>query len=263
MRNGNRASRELKSPPNQGGNFSGSHSFKAQERSERRVKIMIRNEGQPSLFDEPSLFDTPETRPEPAVERFGSLDALYAALRRDDQPPSPEFSSRLVVGEGPADACILLVGEQPGDQEDLADRPFVGPAGRLLDHCMADAGMERRHVFVTNAVKRFKFTPRGKRRIHSTPSAGDIAHYRWWLDEEIRLVDPAVVVALGSTAVHALTGKKQALAPLRGAPMTTNGRSLLVTVHPSFLLRLPDEQARDIELSKFIDDLKLAVAAAR
>lgn len=208
---------------------------------------------------EPSLFDAPPTS-QPV--QLDSLDALYDALRRNDQPPSPEFSNRIVVGEGPANARIMLVGEQPGDQEDLMGRPFVGPAGQLLDRCMADASMARRDAFVTNAVKRFKFTQRGKRRLHSTPNAGDITHYRWWLNEEIRLVNPAVVVALGSTALHALTGKKQALAPMRGAPIPWQGRSLVVTVHPSFLLRLPDQQSRDLEQSNFIKNLVMALAAA-
>lgn len=217
---------------------------------------MNRTEREPSLFDAP---EPVEVAPEP---QYNSLPALYEALRRDDQPPSPEFSDVIVAGEGPSTAKIMMVGEQPGDQEDLLGRPFVGPAGQLLDRCMADAGMARSDVFVTNAVKRFKFTLRGKRRLHATPDAGDIAHYRWWLNEEIRLVDPAVVVALGSSAVHALTGKKQALAPLRGAPILRGGRNLVVTVHPSFLLRLPDEQARIVEREKLVRDLATALSAA-
>ncbi len=216
---------------------------------------MIGSEREPSLFDMPAT--VPDKRP------FASLDELYAALRRDDQPPSFEFSDQLVCGEGASNARMVLVGEQPGDQEDLAGRPFVGPAGQLFDQCLAAAGIAREDTFVTNAVKRFKFTLRGKRRLHATPSAGDITHYRWWLNEEIRLVDPVVVVALGSTAVHALTGKKQPLAPLRGAPRAWNNRLLQVTVHPSFLLRLPDEQAREIERTKFIQDLKLALSEAK
>lgn len=200
--------------------------------------------------------------PEPA-RTFPSLAALYAALKREDEPPSAGFSDVIVPGEGPVGAGLMFVGEQPGDQEDLAGRPFVGPAGQLLDESLERAGIDRRDVFMTNAVKRFKFAPRGKRRMHQTPNAGDIAHYRWWLAEEIRLVRPKLVVALGATALQALTGRKQALAPIRGTIMPgQDGHDLLVTVHPSFLLRLPDEQGRRIEREKFVRDLAVARAAA-
>ncbi|QDX25394.1 UdgX family uracil-DNA binding protein [Sphingomonas suaedae] len=191
---------------------------------------------------------------------FDTLDALNAALVQDDVPPSPDFADRVVLGEGPPSARLMLVGEQPGDMEDRKGRPFVGPAGQLLDDCLDDAGIERSETYLTNAVKRFKFTERGKRRLHQTPNAGDIAHYRWWLNEEIRLVDPAVVVALGATALHALTGKKQALAPLRDGALDLGERQMIVTVHPSFLLRLPDEQARGIERERFVRDLAAARA---
>ncbi|MET0362346.1 MAG: UdgX family uracil-DNA binding protein [Sphingobium sp.] len=199
---------------------------------------------------------------ETSNRQFESLGALYEALEREDQPPSEGFSSHIVRGEGPMSAPILLVGEQPGDQEDIAMRPFVGPAGQLLDTCLAEAGIDRERAFLTNAVKRFKFTPRGKRRLHATPNAGDIAHYRWWLAEEIRLVDPVVVVALGASALHALTGRKQALAPVRGQIMPWEDRRLLATVHPSFLLRLPDEQGRMIEQGKMVRELHKAAEAA-
>ncbi|HEX7873577.1 MAG TPA: UdgX family uracil-DNA binding protein [Sphingobium sp.] len=217
--------------------------------AEGRVDAMVKDvRAAPDLFAQ-----TQEDRPQ-----FPSLDALYAALRREDVPPSPDFSDQIVPGEGPARASILLVGEQPGDQEDVQGRPFVGPAGQLLDDCLAEAGLDRSRAFLTNAVKRFKFTPRGKRRLHSTPDAGDIAHYRWWLQEEIRLVDPAIVVALGSTALHALSGRKQALGPVRGSLEPWGERRLLVTIHPSFLLRLPDEQARVIERGRFVRELRKA-----
>ena len=139
--------------------------------------------------------------------------------------------------------------------------PFVGPAGNLLDACLDQAGILRDDIFLTNAVKRFKFTQRGKRRMHQTPSSGDIAHYRWWLAEEIRLVAPRIVIALGATALQALTGRKQALGPIRGEVRAWNDRCLLVTVHPSFLLRLPDEQGRRIEREKFVRDLSRAATA--
>lgn len=224
------------------------------QQAERRVDAMVKDaKPAPDLFSE---------RAEEEGRHFPSLSALYAALVREDVPPSPEFSDHIVMGEGPANARILLVGEQPGDQEDMQGRPFVGPAGQLLDQCLEEAGLDRARVYLTNAVKRFKYTPRGKRRLHSTPNAGDIAHYRWWLAEEIRLVDPAIVVALGSTALHALSGRKQALGPVRGALEPWGERRMLVTVHPSFLLRLPDEQVRFIERQRFVRELHRAVEVA-
>jgi uracil-DNA glycosylase family 4 len=135
--------------------------------------------------------------------------------------------------------------------------------GQLLDACLAQANMSRDACFLTNAVKRFKFQPRGKRRLHQTPTAADVTHYRWWLAEEVRLVRPAVIVALGATALQALSGRKQALGPVRGLVMTFGDVPFLPTVHPSFLLRLPDEQARDIEREKFVRDLHKAADQAR
>jgi len=209
-----------------------------------------------TVKDMPDLFAMPE-----AARQFTSLDELYVALRREDGPPSEGFSDVIVPGEGPVGARLMFVGEQPGDEEDLAGRPFVGPAGQLLDECLERAGIDRATAYMTNAVKRFKYAPRGKRRMHQTPHAGDITHYRWWLAEEIRLVRPKLVVALGATALQALTGRKQALAPIRGTIMPgQDGRALLVTVHPSFLLRLPDEQGRRIEREKFVRDLAVARA---
>lgn len=193
---------------------------------------------------------------------FTDLASLYAALAEDDVPPPTAapavFSDRLVAGEGSPQAPILLVGEQPGDQEDIQQRPFVGPAGQVLDAGLQEAGLPRGETFLTNAVKHFKFVQRGKRRLHQTPTAGDIAHYRWWWSEEIRLVGPRLVVSLGATALHALTGKRQSLGPLRGRAVPWQDRLLLPTVHPSFLLRLPDASARAIERARFVDDLRAA-----
>jgi DNA polymerase len=153
----------------------------------------------------------------------------------------------------------MIVGEQPGDQEDMAGRPFVGPAGQLLDSAMSDAGIERHRSYLTNAVKRFKFVSRGKRRIHQTPNAGEIAYYRWWLNEERKIVRPKIIIALGATAMRALTGKSLKIAQYRGSPhMFDDGATFLVTVHPSFLLRFPDENGRRIEYRKFVGDLKMA-----
>lgn len=192
-----------------------------------------------------------------------TLAELNRQLNDTDMPPSDGFSARIVPGEGPAQAAIMLVGEQPGDEEDRQGRPFVGPAGQVLGDALTLAGLDRAQCYVTNAVKRFKFTQRGKRRLHATPGAGDIAHYRWWLNEEIRLVAPRLVVALGGSAVQALTGTKQPISRLRGeAREMADGRPLLVTVHPSYLLRLPDEQGRKIERQRFIRDLQQAATLA-
>jgi len=196
-----------------------------------------------------------------ARPRFRTLAALYRDIAQGEDEPRPGFSATMVPGEGPPHAAMMLVGEQPGDQEDLAARPFVGPAGRLLDSCLAQVGADRSALFLTNAVKRFKFVPRGKRRLHQTPTSGDIAHYRWWLKEEIRLVGPRVVVALGGTAFLALTGKR-GLGAARGQLQPWEGRKLLPTVHPSYLLRLRTEPQRSEEKARFLHDLEIAVKAA-
>lgn len=228
------------------------------EASQRRVADMIA-QGDTDL---PLFGDALADASAPLDREFASLDALYAALREDDEPPSANFSDHVVTGEGPQGASVMLVGEQPGDVEDEQGRPFVGPAGQLLDRCLAEAGGDRSRLFLTNAVKRFKFSPRGKRRIHQTPTAGDVAHYRWWLEREIALVDPAVIVSLGATALLALTGQRHKIAAVRGTPTAWQGRTLLATVHPSFLLRLPDEQGRTIERANFVTDLRHGLAAA-
>lgn len=151
----------------------------------------------------------------------------------------------------------MLVGEQPGDREDLAGKPFVGPAGRLLDECLTDAGIDRSDVFITNAVKRFKFVQRGKRRLHQSPNAGDIAYYRWWLEREIDLVGPRVLVSLGGTALRALTGRAT-LGPVRGHVLDSEGRKVVPTIHPSYLFRFRDSAERGTQRSRFVEDLALA-----
>ena len=150
-----------------------------------------------------------------------------------------EGGTRAVLGEGPVGAAIAFVGEQPGDQEDLQGRPFVGPAGQLFDRALAEAGIDRAAAYVTNAVKHFKFVQRGKRRLHQRPTAGEVAHYRWWLKQELDLVAPRLVVALGATAVLALAGKALPVNANRG-PTTFDNRRGYITVHPSYLLRIPD-----------------------
>ncbi|MFO1081758.1 MAG: UdgX family uracil-DNA binding protein [Reyranellaceae bacterium] len=169
-------------------------------------------------------------------------------------PPLSPGADRAVLGEGPLGADIAFVGEQPGDQEEQLGRPFVGPAGQLLDTVLKEVGIDRRRVYVTNAVKHFKFEPRGKRRLHKNPSVAEVKRYRWWLHQELALVRPRFVVALGGTAVLALTGEKLAVSRVRGARDLAGFRGY-VTVHPSYLLRLPDEPARQSALAAFRDDL--------
>lgn len=184
---------------------------------------------------------------------FADLAALNAALAAAE--PGVTGSRRAVPGEGPVGAAIAFVGEQPGDQEDLAGRPFVGPAGRLLDRALREARIPRGKVYVTNAVKHFKFEPRGKRRIHRKPTAGEVAHYRWWLNRELDLVHPAIVVALGATAVLALAGRAMPVTRARG-PADFDGRPGYITVHPSYLLRIPDPATRAQAYGTFVADLK-------
>jgi DNA polymerase len=184
-----------------------------------------------------------------APKTLAALNRLIAAA-----PPMVEGGTRAVLGEGPLHPDIVFVGEQPGDQEDLAGKPFVGPAGRMLDKAMAEAGIDRSKVYVTNAVKHFKFEQRGKKRIHSKPSAGEIKHYRWWLEKELDLVKPRLVVALGATAALALAGKPLAVTKNRG-PIVLGGRAGFITIHPSFLLRMPD-QDRARGYRDFVTDMK-------
>ena len=163
--------------------------------------------------------------------------------------------TQTVFGEGPLDALILFVGEQPGDQEDLAGKPFVGPAGQLFDRALADAGVDRKRTYVTNAVKHFKFVRRGKRRIHDKPDGGEIAACRWWLQQELALIRPPLTVALGATAARSLFGKVVTISSLRGKghALPEGGGEAWVTVHPSFLLRVRDD--REAEYARFVEDL--------
>ena len=183
-----------------------------------------------------------------------SLEALNAIIRKAG--PLVPGATQAVVGEGPANAGIVFVGEQPGDEEDLRGRPFVGPAGRLLDRAFGEAGIERRDVYLTNAVKHFKFEQRGKRRIHAKPTAGEVSHYRWWLMKELELIEPKLVVALGGTAVLALTGKQVPITRARGPATLLEDFAGYITVHPSYLLRLPDEDAKAAAYATFVDDLR-------
>ncbi|RZJ18598.1 MAG: DUF4130 domain-containing protein [Brevundimonas sp.] len=185
-----------------------------------------------------------------------TLTALDAAVQGCRRCPLWRDATQGVCGEGPARADLMIVGEQPGDQEDLAGRPFVGPAGRVLDAAVAEAGLARDRAFVTNAVKHFKHEPRGKRRLHRTPDAGEVAACRWWLDHERRLIRPKVILALGGTAALGVLDRKVAVTKERGTPIPLDdGALLMITVHPSYLLRIPDEAGKAAERARFVQDL--------
>jgi uracil-DNA glycosylase family protein len=172
-------------------------------------------------------------------------------------------ATQTVFGEGPATAAIMMVGEQPGDKEDIAGRPFVGPAGQVLDRALAEIGLDRGSVYVTNAVKHFKNEPRGKRRLHKRPERGEIQACRWWLDLELGVVKPKLVVALGATAAFALMGRTLVLARERGRLLRwSDGRAGLATIHPSAILRMPDEAERREAFFDFAGDLREALRLA-
>jgi uracil-DNA glycosylase len=169
--------------------------------------------------------------------------------------------TQTVFGEGPRHAEVMMVGEQPGDAEDLAGHPFVGPAGKLLDRALAEAGIDRATVYVTNVVKHFKWEPRGKRRIHAKPNGAEIAACRPWLDTEIALVKPRVIVLLGATAAQAVLGRAFKVSQQRGSfvPSPIAPR-VTATVHPSSILRAPDDDSRRAEMARFVADLKRVAA---
>src|ERR1700710_2086708 len=170
-------------------------------------------------------------------------------------------ATQTVFGEGPKHAPIMLVGEQPGDKEDLAGQPFVGPAGQMLDRALEQAGIDRQKVYVTNAVKHFKFVPRGKIRLHQKPNTPEIKACRQWYERELASIKPALVVAMGATAAQGVFGKITPINKSRGRLIDLDdGTEALVTVHPSYLLRLPDEDAKAREYERFVDDLKIVAA---
>ncbi|MBB6192519.1 DNA polymerase [Sphingobium wenxiniae] len=185
-----------------------------------------------------------------------TLEEIAHAIGACRRCPIGCNGTRAVPGEGPARTRLMIVGEQPGDKEEQAGRPFVGPAGRLLDAHLARAGLDRARLYLTNAVKHFKFVPRGKRRLHQSPTAGEIDICRWWLDSERRLLRPQVILALGASAGRAFLARTPAVGKERGAPMElADGTPLWLTVHPSYLLRLKDE-ARAREEERFQSDLR-------
>ena len=204
-----------------------------------------------------------ERRMEPGGNLRASWEALLAEARSCTRCDLYKCGTQTVFGEGPLDATILFVGEQPGDQEDLAGRPFVGPAGQLFDASLQAAGIDRSQTYVTNAVKHFKFEQRGKRRIHSKPDAGEIEACRWWQEQERALIRPPLTVALGATAARSLTGKTVTISRAREAPLTlADGSECWITVHPSFLLRIPEEDRKAEERARFVEDLKRIRARA-
>ena len=187
-----------------------------------------------------------------------SLDQVRAAAAACQACDLWKVGTQTVFGEGSEGADLMLVGEQPGDKEDLAGRPFVGPAGRVLDDALEQAAIDRSSVYVTNAVKHFKWEPRGKRRLHKRPDSGEIAACRPWLDQEIALVRPRVVVCMGATAAQALLGRGFKVTRQRGELFPQEaGHVITATVHPSSILRAPDAAAREAEMKAFVDDLRV------
>jgi uracil-DNA glycosylase len=208
----------------------------------------------PKRPDKPSVPDLIPDRPTLPTVRDAAKDCQACDLYK--------LGTQTVFGEGATKAELMFVGEQPGDQEDLAGQPFVGPAGKLLDKALAEAGIDRAKVYVTNVVKHFKWEPRGKRRIHKKPSASEVAACRPWLDTEIQLVKPRAIVCLGATAAQALLGKQFKVTQHRGAFIASALAPLVMaTVHPSSILRERDDEARHREHDRFVDDLRKVARA--
>ncbi|MET0249055.1 MAG: UdgX family uracil-DNA binding protein [Sphingobium sp.] len=210
---------------------------------------------------EAAMIATAPMPPKPA-KRSSNITAAWEALRTEAMGCTRcslyRDTTQTVFGEGPLDAPLVFIGEQPGDQEDLAGRPFVGPAGQLFDRALEEAGVDRARAYVTNAVKHFKHERRGKRRIHQTPETPEINACRWWLDQELDLLRPRIVVALGVTAARAMLGKSVTISRTRGAAINLeSGAEGWVTVHPSFLLRVPDEARKAQEHARFVEDLRV------
>jgi len=198
---------------------------------------------------------------------FAAPVASLVALRREEAQCRRcdlyRGATQVVPGEGEAHAALMLIGEQPGDREDLAGKPFIGPAGHILDRALAEAGIRRGDAFVTNAVKHFKYELRGKRRLHKRPDAGEIEACRWWLDIERGLIRPGVIVALGATAARGVLGRPVTIAKTRDLTETlADGTRVRVTIHPSLLLRLRTAAEKHSEYARFVGDLRAAAALA-
>jgi DNA polymerase len=223
-----------------------------------RTAAMLDNLPTPARVRKSATSDGTAVRP-----ADDSLASVRTQAEHCRDCPLWQHATQTVFGEGLQSAEIVLVGEQPGDQEDIAGRPFVGPAGRLLNRALEEAGIERGRTYVTNAVKHFKFEPRGKRRIHKKPSELEVSACNQWLRRELTLIQPRIVVALGATAARALFGRAVAIGENRGKVMAAgaSGLQVLITVHPSYLLRVPEDR-RDAEYAQFVADLTLVPAHA-
>jgi DNA polymerase len=199
--------------------------------------------------------------------RPSGLDTVREQAKTCRACPLYKNATQTVFGEGPQSATVMLVGEQPGDKEDLAGKPFVGPAGRVLDRALKDAGIDRRKTYVTNAVKHFKFVQRGKSRLHQKPNTTEIRACRQWYEREFAAIRPELVVAMGATAAQSVFGRTTPINKNRGKVIALDdGTHVVVTVHPSYLLRilsLPDEDAKEREYRRFVDDLRIAAAFVR
>jgi uracil-DNA glycosylase len=190
-------------------------------------------------------------------EASAKLDALSRKAASCQACPLWKDATQTVFGEGPPNADVMFVGEQPGDREDREGRPFVGPAGLLFDKALVEAGLDRKRIYVTNAVKHFKFEQRGKRRLHKRPNTSEIKICRRWLFDEIEAVSPRLIVALGATAAHGLTGRATAVQSNRGSVLTLDGGlRVLMTIHPSALLRLQDQEEKRSGYQSFVNDLR-------
>lgn len=228
------------------------------QQAPRRVEEMVKKSAAKVHVD----MDAREWPPAPVPETV-RLPEVASAAKACTACPLFKRATQTVFGEGPGHARLMLLGEQPGDQEDVAGKPFVGPAGRLLDRALEEAGIDRAQVYVTNTVKHFKWEPRGKRRIHQKPNSREIAACRPWLEAELRLVEPKLLVCLGSTAAQAIFGPAFRVTKQRGIVMPSEfAPRVVATVHPSSLLRQPDEESRAREYALFVADLRVALKAA-
>ena len=200
---------------------------------------------------------TPEQSDAGGTEDAATIPELRTMAKGCRRCPLWREATQTVFGEGPENADVIFVGEQPGDQEDLAGKPFVGPAGKVFDSILDQAEIDRRKVYVTNAVKHFKFEPRGKRRIHSKPNAGEMQACRWWLDKELGLIQPNLVVALGATAAQSLLGKAVPITRMRGDVVEReDGLRVFLTIHPSFILRIREQEEKEAEKERFLQDMR-------
>ena len=197
--------------------------------------------------------------PAQSVGHNDALGGLRDEAKSCQRCPLYGPATQTVFGEGLPSADLVFVGEQPGDKEDLLGKPFIGPAGAMFDKALGEAGIDRKRAYVTNAVKHFKFEPRGKRRIHAKPNVGEIDACRWWIEQELGVLRPKLTVALGSTAIRSLTGKTESVLKVRGKVLASKfAGPVFVTVHPSYLLRLPDEESQRSEYARFVAELTAA-----